>query len=77
MNIDPQPAALTLLVVGAFFSLSREYLAKWYVRIYGWLRKQKTDMRLEKGVQVYFMLTGMFFTVLGILGWLGILPLGE
>jgi hypothetical protein len=74
MNQELNSVAFGLIVMGAFFSLGREVLSKVYLRLHGWLTKKKEGTeRLQKGVQTYFMLTGMIFTVVGLLSFFGVL----
>ncbi len=75
MEQNSNQVAFGLIVVGAFFSFTREYLAKYYVRLHGWLTKQETDQRLVVAVRTYLMLIGMLFTIVGLLALLGVIPL--
>jgi len=75
MNQEPNSIAFALIVMGAFFSLGREYLARVYVKLHGWLKKKQLDERLLRGVQTYLMFTGMIFTIIGLLGLMGVLSL--
>lgn len=75
MNQEPNAVAFGLIVVGAFFSFTREFMAKYYVRFYGWLTKRETNPRLVVAVQTYLMLIGMMFSIVGLLALLGIIPL--
>ncbi|MCD4813269.1 hypothetical protein K8S19_06205 [bacterium] len=73
MNHDPSPVAFGLVVMGALFSLGREMIAKGYIRMYRWIKKKETDNRLQKGVEIYLMMTGMIFTIVGLLGMFNVI----
>ncbi len=73
MPQETSTLALALIIVGALLSLGREYLTAWYIKIYTWRTKRQPDERLSSGVRTYLMLTGMVFTLVGLLGLFGLL----
>ncbi len=75
MSQEVSPLALALIIVGAFLSLGREYLTALYIKIYAWRTKRQPDGRLPAGVRTYLMLTGMIFTIIGLLGLFGLIRL--
>ena len=73
MPQESSPLALALIIVGALLSLGREYLTVLYIKIYAWRTKRQPDKRLSAGVRTYLMLTGMIFTIIGLLGMFGLI----
>ena len=65
--------ALGFIIVGSFLSLGRDFLAKFCLNIFIFLKKKPADKRLLLIFQTYLMFTGMFFTIIGLLGLLGVL----
>ena len=73
MPQEADPLALALIIVGAVLSLGREYLTNLYIKIYYWRTKRQPDKRLPAGVRTYLMLTGMVFTIIGLLSLFGLI----
>ncbi len=73
MPQESNTLALALIIVGALLSLGREYLTTWYIKIYAWRTKRQPAERLPAGVRTYLMLTGMVFTIIGLLGLFGLI----
>jgi hypothetical protein len=72
---NPSPIAFTLVVLGAAMGFGREWFTKLYVWIFTRLRKEQPHPRLVAIMRLYLVFTGMIFTVMGILGLLGIVRL--
>jgi hypothetical protein len=72
---NASPVAFTLVVVGAAMGFGREWFTRWYAWVFTRLRRQDPHPRLVAIMRLYLVFTGMIFTVMGMLGLLGIIKL--
>lgn len=64
---------LALIFVGAILSLGRAFWSRLIVGVYQRFKGGLDKQRLETTVAVYLMLTGMMFTIAGLLGLFNII----
>lgn len=65
--------ALGLILAGSILSLGRDYWSKLIAMLYARIKKQEQDPKLKQVFGMYFMLTGMIFTIIGLLGMFNII----
>lgn len=72
---NPSPIALGLVIIGALMGFGRE----WLTRFYGWchtrLRREEPHPKLLAITRLYLVFTSLIFTIMGMLGLLGIIRL--
>jgi len=66
------PVALVLVVIGAFMGFGREWLTKFYVWFFKRRRREEPHPRLVAATRLYLVFTSLIFTVVGMLGLLGV-----
>lgn len=65
--------AFGFIIVGAALSLGRDYWSAMSMKLYSKIKKRAYDERLAKAVAIYLMLTGMIFTIIGLLGMFNVI----
>ncbi len=65
--------ALVFIVIGAGMAFGREPLTKFYLWLYQRRRGGEPQPRLALAMRLYLAFTSLIFTVVGLLGLLGIL----
>jgi len=65
--------ALGLIVAGSILSLGRDYWSRLMAMLYARIKQQEQDPKLKQVFAMYFMLTGMIFTIIGLLGMFNII----
>lgn len=66
-----QSSALILIVIGAGFNFFRGGLTRAVLTLRRRVWKTEPEAGLKRVLEWYWMLTGMLFTLLGVLGLLG------
>ncbi len=69
---NSNPLALTIILIGALMGFGRDVLTTFYLWVYKQWRKQDAPARLGVGVRLYLVMTSIIFTMVGLLGLLGI-----
>ena len=72
---NPSPIALGLVVIGAIMGFGRDWLTRFYVWCYRQLRKTDPPPRLAAITRLYLVFTSLIFTIMGMLGLLGIIKI--
>jgi hypothetical protein len=69
---NPNPLALTLIVIGALMGFGREWLLRWYLWVFKKVQRQEPTARLGAAVKLYLVMTSFIFTMAGLMGLFGI-----